>query len=477
MNNKLELGNRRRLDNSRIVNLERGKIPPQAVDLEETILGAMMIDRKGVDDCLEVISSGDVFYKDAHQLIFIAIQDLNDNNQPVDLLTVSKRLKEMGSLESVGGDHYLINLTQKVASSAHIEYHSRVVLQKYMARSIIRMSNEAIENAYDETSDVFDVLDLVSMQMDKITEIFQKGKVGLEWADACDQVLKKVELLSNNQGEITGITTGLDRLDKFTNGWQPTDLIILGGDSGSGKTALAMRYLLSPAKQGIPVAMLSMEMSTVQLAIRGSAVESNFHMRQLTKEGFDKPKYFVALQEVVDNLRSLPIYIDDTPSLTIPVMKRRARQLKRKHDIKILIVDFIQMFSGDEDDIKLTGWAARELKNLAKELNIAVIALSQLNREVRKAKDSIPEKWHLKNSSGIEEAADIITLLYRPGYYGFNRDNSPTLWYDLNLEGSQNAVLKFAKNRNGGLGHIPLTFIEDKTKYVNDFETNNTTPF
>ena len=456
---------------SKIVNLERGKIPPQAVDLEETVLGAMMIDRKGVDLGLEVLKSPDVFYKNAHSLIFNAIQQLDQANEPIDMLTVSHKLKENGSLEAVGGDYYLIQLTQKVASSAHMEYHARILLQKYILRSIIKFSNQSIEYAYTDQVDVFQLLDKISQDFDEINQIFERGGASLDWKTAVEMVPERVERLTNNQGELTGVDTGLDNVNRHFNGWQPTDLIIIGADSGMGKTALAMTHMIAAAKQGKAVGMASMEMSVIQLAIRAIAVESDYHMRQLTQTGFEKTKYFQGLNQVVHEIKDLPIYVDDRPSLTIPEMKRKARFMKRKHNIQLFVADFIQMFSGDEYDIKLAGMAARELKNLAKELNIPVIALSQLNREVKKAKYNIPSKHHLKNSSGVEEAADIICLLYRPEYYGHTKESTPDLWQsELDLRGNENACLIVAKNRNGGLGHIGLRYVDNKTKYVNPDE-------
>lgn len=445
----------------------KGIIPPQATDIESVVLGAALVDSKGVDDLLEVIKDPSAFYVEAHQEIFRAIKQLSDNSRPVDLLTVSEQLKANKKLQLVGGDYKLIEMTQRVASSAHMEYHCRILLQKYMLRQLIGVGNRVIELAYDPNIDVFDLMDVVHREMDAVANISAGGGEMISWEEAVERVPKRVEFLTNNQGELTGVDTGLTALNKFFNGWQPTDLIIIGGDSGMGKTALVMCHVLAAARQGKPVGMLSMEMSTVQLAIRGVAVSSNFHMRQLTQTGFEKNRYWNSLNETVHQLKGLPIFVDDRPSLTVPEMKRRARHLKRKYDIQLFVVDFIQMFSGEEDDIKLAGMAARELKNLAKELKIPVIALSQLSREVRKAKFNIPGKHHLKNSSGIEEAADVIALLYRPGYYNYRRESHPLVYEELDLQHNENAALIVAKNRNGGVGSIGLHYQENKTKYVN----------
>lgn len=456
---------------SSIISLDSGKIPPQAVELEDSVIGALISFSNAADICFEIIKTPDAFYLDKHKKIFKAIKNLSDNSSPIDLLTVSEQLKKQGDIDVVGGDYYLINLSQKVTSSAHVEYHSRVVLQKFMLRELIKMGNRIIERAYDSKTDVFDLIDSVGTMLDEVDGIAEKGTISLTWEDAVLEVPKRVEFLTNNNGDITGVDTGLTNFNKHFGGWQPNDLIIIGADSGMGKTALAMLFMLSSAKQGKAVGMASMEMSVVQLAIRGVAVESEYHMRQLTQTGFEKQQYFQNLNAIVHEMKSLPIYIDDRPSLTVQEMKRKARQMKRKHDIKFFVVDFIQMFKGDDDPVKLTGEAARELKNLAKELQIPVIALSQLNREVKKAKYNIPSKHHLKNSSGVEEAADVILLLYRPDYYGFTHSEHPMLFDDLlGLKGHENAVGIVAKNRNGGLGNIPMCYISNKTKYVNPEE-------
>lgn len=451
----------------------KGKIPPQAIDLEETILGAALIDTKGTDILLDMIHDPEAFYADKHSLVFQAIKELADHSNPVDLKTVSQKLRSKKQLEQAGGDFKLISLTEGIASSAHQEYHCKIVLQQYMLRKMIRLGNHCIEQAYDPKVNVFQLMDEVHQDLDSVANVASKGSAVVSWSEAVERVPKRVEFLTNNKGELTGVDTGLDNLNKFFSGWQPTDLIIIGADSGMGKTALAMCHILAAARQGKAVGMASMEMSTVQLAIRGVAVSSNLHMKQLTQTGFEKDKYWQSLNETVHGIKDLPIHIDDRPSLTVPEMKRKARELKRKHDIQLYVVDFIQMFSGEEDDIKLAGMAARELKNLAKELNIPVIALSQLNREVKKAKWNMPSKHHLKNSSGVEEAADIIGMLYRPAYYNYQPHSHQVLYEELNLRGTENAALIVVKNRQGGLGSIPLCYVENKTKYVNseDFIT------
>lgn len=451
----------------------KGNIPPQAIEFEESVLGAMMIDKKGIDEVIDLLNA-DCFYKECNGYIFSAIVNLYKSHQPIDILTVSNELKILKKLELAGGDFYLINLTQKISSSAHIEFHARIILQKYILREMIKISTETISEAFDESVDVFDFTDNVSSKIDKLMNMSTRGYSSMSWSDAVMAVPKRVEFLTNNQGVITGVPIGLNAMDKHFNGWQPTDFIVIGADNGMGKTAFVLGNMISAAKAGNSVGMFSMEMSVIQLAIRGVAVESEFHMNQLMRNGFEHSYYFNKLGVVTDALSKLPIYIDDQPALTVVEMKRKARQLKRKYDIKILIIDFVQMFSGDKDIRINISEASRECKNLAKELEIPVVALSQLSREVKKERYKLPSKHHLKESSAIEEAADVIGLLYRPEYYGYTRANSPDLYEnELGLMDDENACMIIAKNRNGGLGNIGLRFIENKTKYVNPgYNTN-----
>lgn len=461
-----------------------GKIPPQALDIEEIIIGAMLQFKSAVDDVFSVFTNPEVMYKESHQYIFKAILQMYGHNKPIDLLTVSEQLKADKKLDAVGGDFELIQLTNKVSSAAHSEYHSRIVLQKFMQRQVISLCNKGVEMAYNEGVDVFDLLDFVTSSMDKVSDLTTKGHTSLTWMDAIDSIPKRVEFLTNNDGKITGITSGLKGVDKFFNGWQKQDLIVIGADSGMGKTAFVLNNMIKAAANGRSVGMFSMEMSVIQLALRGVAVDSNYHMKQLTRDGFDKAKYFDGLQETVNRIRNYPLHIDDQPALTVVEMKRKARILHRKHKIELLVVDFVQMFSGDKDIRINISEAARELKNIAKELDIPVIALSQLSREVRKAQYNIPGKYHLKESSAIEEAADIIALLYRPGHYydkekQFNEYN--TVSELLGIESNENACLIVAKNRNGSIGTVGMHFIENKTKYVDGVDAhdviNETVPF
>lgn len=447
-----------KVDKSKIVNLEKGKLPPQALDMEEAILGALMLDSHCVDELFNVFSSEEVFYKDQHRFVFRAIKSLADKSSQIDLLTVSAELKAQGILELAGGDFFLIQLTQKISSGAHLEFWARIVMQQYMRRKMIAVCSEVIEYAYDDTVDVFDMMDKIDTETAMIHDVINKGKSDMTFATALDVVEKNVERLSSlKEGEVTGVTTGFEKLDRHFGGWQPTDLIVLGARPGAGKTALTINMMISAAKVGHPVGFISMEMSTVQLATRAVAVNSNYHLNQLTKKGFEKTEYFVGLRALIDKMKSLPIHIDERPALTISEIKRKARLLKRKFDIKELIVDYIQLTGGDGDVRIRVGKASQGLKALAKELQIPVIAISGLSREADKAHR--PMLAHLKESGDIEADADIVAFLYRAAYYGKEVDTE-VIDEDCNTE------FIVAKYRNGGLGTIGLFFDENKTKFM-----------
>lgn len=460
-----------KVDKSTIINLEKGKIPPQAIDLEEVVLGAMMIDKKGVDEVIDILSP-DAFYKDAHKFIFEAIFKLFENSEPVDLLTVSSQLKKDEKLDLVGGDFYLISLTQRVSSSAHIEFHARIILQKYIQRSLIKISNEIIEDAYDETKDVFDLLDNAEAKLYEVTQ----GNVKKSTETAQNLVLqakKKIEEISNKEG-LSGIPSGFDKLDKLTSGWQPSDLIIVAARPGMGKTALTLTMARNMAvNSNIPVAFFSLEMSSVQLITRLISSETALSSEKLRTGKLEKHEW-EQLNVKVKTLEKAPLYIDDTPSLSIFDLRAKARRLASQYGIKLIVIDYLQLMTAGgsmkggnrEQEISTI---SRNLKALAKELNVPVIALSQLSRAVEtRGGSKRPLLSDLRESGAIEQDADIVSFIYRPEYYKIDEwddeERSPT-------EGQAEFIV--AKHRNGGLDNIRLKFIGHLGKFDNldDFDT------
>jgi len=462
-----------KVEKTTIINLEKGKLQPQVLDLEEAVLGAMMIDKKGVDDVIDILQA-DAFYKEAHKFIFEAIVQLFTDTQPIDLLTVSAQLRKNGKLDLVGGDFYLIQLTQKIASSAHIEFHSRIILQKFIQRSLIRISTEIIEASYDETTDVFDLLDQAESKLYEVTQ----GNIKRSSETAQSLVLqakKRIEEIAKQEG-LSGVETGFTNLDKLTSGWQPSDLIIIAARPAMGKTA----FVLSMARNiaidfGHPVALFSLEMASVQLITRLISSETGLSSEKL-RTGKLEPHEWEMLSTKVKNLEKAPLFIDDTPSLSIFDLRAKCRRLVSQHGIKIIIVDYLQLMTaggnskGGGNREQEISTISRNLKALAKELNVPVIALSQLSRAVEtRGSSKRPLLSDLRESGAIEQDADIVSFLYRPEYYKIDEwdddEASPT---------TGQAEIMIAKHRNGGIENVRLKFIGHLGKFDNldDFSGN-----
>ena len=447
----------------------KGKLPPQAIKLERAVLGAMMLDSRALDDALELIRLPDVFYKENHKKIFAAILMLSSKSVAVDMLTVIDQLKTSGDLVDVGGEITLVELTSGMGSGAHTAHHCMILLQQFIKRRIIAVSSLMTEAAYDETTDSLDLMDQFERELTSLSEIISKGKRAMTWPEALRAVAERVEFLTNNESDLTGVTIGLTKLNKHFGGWQPTDFIVIGARPGMGKTAFTVNNMIEAAKSGVAVGFVTMEMSDIQLAIRAVAVNSNYHMKQLNQTGFEKKEYFQGLNATIAEMEKYPIYIDDRPSLNISEIKRTARTMKRKHNIGLLIVDYIQLASGHKDIRIRTGETSRGLKHIAKELEIPVVGLAQLSREVEKTATKRPALHHLKEAGDIEQDADIVSFIYRPGYYGFEPDQEL-------LNPNENTEFIVAKNRHGGLGTVGIYFQDNKTKFM-DSDPTAGTPF
>lgn len=456
-----------------VISLQQGKIPPQAIDLEEAVLGAMLIDKKGVDEVIDILQP-EAFYKNAHQHIFESIYQLFESSEPIDLLTVSAELRKVGKLESIGGDYYLVQLTQKVASSAHIEFHARIILQKFIQRSLIKISSEIIDSAYKEATDVFDLLDEAESKLYDVTQ----GNIKKSSESAQNLVIqakKKIEEISKRDG-LSGVSTGFEKLDKLTSGWQPSDLIIIAARPGMGKTALtlSMARNIAVTKQ-FPVAFFSLEMSSVQLITRLISAETGLSSEKL-RTGKLADHEWQQLNVKVSDLEKAPLFIDDTPSLSIFDLRAKARRLSSQHGIKLIVIDYLQLMTAGNNN--KTGnreqeisTISRNLKALAKELDVPVIALSQLSRAVEtRGGTKRPMLSDLRESGAIEQDADIVSFIYRPEYYGIDE------WDDEERTPSQGqAEFIVAKHRNGGLDNIRLKFVGHLGKFE-DLDTFDT-PF
>lgn len=462
-----------KLERTTIINLEKGKLPPQVLDLEEAVLGAMMIDKKGLDEVIDILQP-DAFYKESHKHIFEVISFLFKEGQPIDLLTVSAQLKKTAKLDLIGGDFYLIQLTQKISSSAHIEFHSRIILQKYIQRSLIKISSEIIEESYDESTDVFDLLDRAEAKLYEVTQ----GNIKRSSQTAqslVTQAKKRIEEIANKEG-LSGIASGFDKLDKITSGWQPSDLVIIAARPGMGKTAFVLSMARNVAiDSGQPVALFSLEMSSVQLITRLISSETGLSSEKLRTGKLEKHEW-EQLSAKVKDLEKAPLYIDDSPSLTIFDLRAKARRLSSQHGIKLIIVDYLQLMTAGGNNGKGSGnreqeisTISRNLKALAKELEVPVIALSQLSRAVEtRGSSKRPLLSDLRESGAIEQDADIVSFIYRPEYYKLefwdDKEESPT---------AGQAEFIIAKHRNGSLENVRLKFIAALGKFDNLDEYSN----
>ena len=450
-------------EKSSVVNINDGKLPPQAISLEEAVIGAMLIDEKGVDEVIEILIP-EVFYKKSHQLIFESIERLFKNSEPIDLLTVSADLKKSKTLKNVGGEFYLIELSQKVSSSAHIEHHARIIQQKFIQRKLIQISNEVIQKAYDESTDVLDLLDQAESKLYDVTQgHLKKSSVSAE--DLVREAKRKIEEIAKLKG-LSGVPSGFDKLDSITSGWQPSDLIIIASRPGMGKTALSLSMARNIAiEHKIPVAFFSLEMSAIQLITRLISAETGLKS-DILRTGKLAPHEWQQLNNQITDLESAPLFIDDTPSLTIFELRAKARRLVSSNDIKVIIIDYLQLMhlgsstktGNREQEISII---SRNLKALAKELNVPVIALSQLSRAVEtRSGTKRPILSDLRESGAIEQDADIVSFIYRPEYYGI--DN----WDDeLQTPSQGQGELIIAKHRNGALGNVRLRFTAELGKF------------
>ena len=424
---------------------KEGKIQPQANDLEQAVLGAIMLDKSAFDTVSEILHE-DCFYNGVHQIIFSAMKKLNSRGVPVDILTVVQELQRLGKVDQVGGPYYVTKLTNEVVSSteATVVYQSRIVLQKYIQRQIIRMSGELHNMGYDDATDVFDLMDYAEKSLFAITGMISKN----EYKHIKEEIpafLDRLELLSLKDEQVTGVPSGFKELDRVTNGWQNTDLIIIAARPSVGKTAFALNLARNAAMdqhKSTNVGLFSIEMSSQQLIQRIMSREAGINMGALSRGRVGR---FEVLAAAAENLMQANIYIDDSSSLNLYELKSKARKMVKKHEVGLIIIDYLQLMQGEtkknsnrEQEISTI---SRSLKALAKELNVPVIALSQLSRDVEKRAEKVPQLSDLRESGAIEQDADMVMFLYRPS-------ESERL-ADAELENK--GMAKIAKHRNGSL--------------------------
>lgn len=431
---------------------ELGRLQPQALDLETAVLGALMLDRNAFAEVSETLKP-ESFYDKRNQLVFTAIRDLALRNLPIDMLTVREQLKQMGKLDEAGGAFYIAQLTQKMASTAHLDYHAKIIQQKYMARELITFAAKVQEDAFDESQDVDELMqqaeaDLFSLSQENAKKDFTQIDPVLNTA------YTNLRKAAERHDGLSGIASGFTDLDKITSGWQDSDLIILAARPAMGKTAFALSMAKNMAIDNhVPVGFFSLEMSNVQLVNRLISNVCEIKGEKL-KNGQLEPYEWIQLDKQIKRLYGAPLYIDDTPSLTIFEFRTKARRLVREHGVKIIMIDYLQLMDAGDSRIgnrqEAVATISRGLKTLAKELNIPIIALSQVNREAGKREGDEgkkPQLTDLRESGAIEQDADMVCFIHRPEYYHLGGEE---------MKGK--AVIIIAKHRNGGVGEVNLRF-------------------
>ena len=445
-----------------------GKVPPQAKDLEEAVLGALMLDSDALSNAIEILRT-ESFYQTEHQKVFTAIEILFNSAQPVDILTVTNQLRKNGELDEIGGAVFVAGLTERVASAANIETHARIIAQKYIQRELIKISAKIMTDAYDETSDVFDLLGEAEKSLYEVSE----GNIRKNYdkmSSLIRQALHQIEEVKNKEGGISGVPSGFQDLDKVTSGWQKSDLVILAARPGMSKTAFVLSTARNTAVQfNKPVAVFSLEMSSVQLVNRLIASESGIAAEKLRKGNLEDHEW-IQLNQKITQLSEAPIFIDDTPALTIFELRAKCRRLKKQHDVELIIIDYLQLMhaggsqkSGNREQEIST--ISRSLKSIAKELDVPIIALSQLSRAVEtRGGDKRPMLSDLRESGAIEQDADIVCFIYRPEYYGMTEWPNSAPGEDPDCTGQGEIII--AKHRNGSLDNVRLRFIANLAKFT-----------
>ncbi len=443
---------------------EFGKLPPQAPEIEEAVIGALMLEKDAYSIVGELLRP-ESFYKPEHSKIYKAITDLAYRQEPIDMHTVTEQLRKNGELDEVGGPYFISLLTAKVASAAHIEYHARIIAQKYLARELISLSSDVQTKAFDEKNDIDELMQEAEGKLFEISQRNVKKDVQ-QINPIIQEALSRISTAGKSEG-LSGLATGFHKLDEITSGWQRSDLVIIAARPAMGKTA----FVLSMAKNmsvnyNTPVALFSLEMSNVQLVnrlimnvceIEGEKVKSG----KLSEDDWQR------LNIKIKELEGAPLYIDDTPSLSVFEFRTKARRLVREHDVKIIIIDYLQLmnasgmnFGSREQEVSMI---SRSLKALAKELDIPIIALSQLNRSVESrggAEGKRPQLSDLRESGAIEQDADMVCFIHRPEYYKITEDSQGN-----SLVGIGEIII--AKHRNGAVGDVNLRFRGVYAKFDN----------
>lgn len=460
-----------------------GIMPPQALDLEEAVLGACLLEREAVSAVIDILIP-EAFYKEQNGLVYDAMLKLYKASEPIDILTVTQSLKASGKLEMVGGAYYVSSLTNRIASSANIEYHARIVMQHYLKREFIRINTNGIKDAYDAQTDVFEIYERGVQELESCLSGVMKYEVSSVGKIHENLMVEGLEVIKS--GNKSGVPTGYRNIDNFTNGWQKTDLIIIAGRPGMGKSVCGLAFALNPVmRNNIPTAFFSLEMSKEQVVGRAQSTLSEINSSRIIKKQYTEDELRIIDAKCQDFYKA-PLYIDDTPSLSLMEFKGKARKLVRDKGVKLIVIDYLQLMVADvgkgnrEQEISTI---SKGLKAIAKELQIPIIALSQLSRAVEtRGGDKKPMLSDLRESGSIEQDADMVIFTYRPEYYG--TDTYELAGETLDCKGLMALIV--AKHRAGSLGELRMGFNGDLTRLEN-YDTymenqakgityNNTTP-
>ncbi|MGD8263493.1 MAG: replicative DNA helicase [Desulfobacterales bacterium] len=433
-------------------------LPPQNIEAEESIISAILIDNNTLLDVIEIVSDSD-FYRTAHQKIFAAITDLFDKGEPVDLVTLANRLKEKGQLEEIGGGTYLARLVDTVPFAVNAQHYAQIVYDKAALRRLIEKANAIVKRCFDERGEVDDIIDFAEASVFEISE----KKSQQAFYPLSKIILGNIETLEEKQGNrslVTGVATGFTHIDNLTSGLQKSDLIILAARPSMGKTALALNIARNAAVDAnIPVAIFSLEMSKEQLSLRMLCAEARIDSSRL-RGGFFSMEDWHRLTDAAGILSESPIFIDDSPSLSAMDIRAKARRLKLDKNIGLVIIDYLQLMQGrrtaERRDLEISE-ISRALKALAKELDLPVLALSQLNRMLEQRTDKRPRLSDLRESGALEQDADVVAFIYRDEVYN-REDDNPS-------KGVAEIIL--AKQRNGPTGDVNLTFLNSYTRFEN----------
>jgi replicative DNA helicase len=438
-----------------------GMKPPAAPEIEASVLGAMMIEKEAVPKALELLKP-ESFYLTSHRLIFEAMLSLFESSEPIDTVTLYEELKKREQIDDVGGAVYLSQLSQNISSAANIEYHAKIILEKQILRGLITSSHEIAKAAYEGTNDAFDILDQAERKIFEITEShLSQSYQGMD--RAVRDALEYIEAIHSQSQQKFSVPSGFYELDEILGGFQKSDLAIVAARPSMGKTAFALTLARNAAvDHEIPVGIFSLEMSTMQLIIRLLCAEGKLNAH-LVRTGKLPHAEGVKLSKNAHKLIEAPVYVDDSPAQTVLEIRAKARRLKVEKNVGMIIIDYLQLMQGHakaESREREISHISRSLKSLAKELNIPVIALSQLNRAVESRTDKRPQLSDLRESGSIEQDADVVIFLNRPEYYGIEKDANGE-----SLEGVAEVIV--GKQRNGPTGTVKLAFIKDYARFEN----------